>query len=425
MKISRVALAAAAAVAGVPFVGHAGLAPSSAGEPVELTIWNTWSDFHVTSFQAILDAFNELHPDITVVQEPQPFADYEAKVAQAVAQGVGPDMIATFPTVAANYIENEAIVNLSQFIDDPEIGIPDFEENLSPGVYQEITQWDGNVYLLPSLVGGEVFYYNATLFDELGIEVPTTWAELETAARAITAATGKPAFGFDAEIDGFQVLISQNGSDYIDPETLTVQYNNPVAVEQLAWFCGLVDEGVFRLVGEDVYFSNPFGSQAVASYVGAAAGYGFVADAVADSFEFDVAPIPQGGEREYVSSWGGGWVVFSGSDAEELASFEFLKYLSSPEVLADWATKFGGVPAYPAAVEQPVFQEYLATNPAMAAQAEQIDRIGHLPAVPGSAAVRTVVGRAVTSACTGVNSPEEALQIAEEEGNRELELANS
>lgn len=422
MKIPRLALAAAALLAAAPLAGHP--VTASTDEPVTLTLWNTWADHHVTGLQEIIDAFQAEYPHITIEQQPQPLADYEAKVMQAVATGSGPNLTPAFPTVAANYIDDGLIVNFSDYLADPEIGIPDFEASVAPGVYQEITQWGGDVYMIPALAGGEVFYYNATLFDELGLEVPTTWAELETAARAITEATGKPAFGFDAEIDGFQVLISQAGSDYIDAATLTVQYNNPVAVEQLTWFCGLVDEGVFRLVGDDQYFSNPFGSAAVASYIGSAAGYGFVADAVGDAFEFDVAPIPQGGEREYISSWGGGWIAFSGTEAEERAAFQFLAYLTSPPVLADWATKFGGVPAYQAAIDEPLFQEFLAGNPALAAQSAQIDRVGALPAVRGSAAVRTVIGRAVASACTGVSTPEQALQIAEDEGNRELELAN-
>lgn len=422
--ISRVALVAPALAGGL-LVAPVHAAPASTDQQVELTVWNTWADFHVTNFQEILDGFEEAHPHISIEQQPQPLNDFEAKVMQAVANGTGPDLIPTFPTVAANYVGDGLIVDFSEFLDDPEIGIPDFAESVSPGVYEEVTQWGDGMHMFPSLAGGEVLYYNATVFDELGLDVPTTWDELETTARAITEATGKPAFGFDAEIDGFQVLISQAGSGYIDAESMTVQYNNPVAVEQLTWFCGLVDEGVFRLVGEDQYFSNPFGSQAVASYIGSAAGYGFVADAVAESFEFGVAPIPQGGERDYVSSWGGGWIAFSGDDAVERASYEFLTYLNSPEVLADWATKFGGVPAYPAAIAEPTFQEFLAENPAIAAQTEQIDRVGHLPAVPGSAAVRTVIGRAVTSACTGISTADEALELAEQEGNRELELANS
>ena len=433
MKFKPVALTAAT-VAALALTGQAYAAPSPSAalhpastpaEPVELTVWNTWEDFHVEYFQTLLDEFHESHPNITITQQPQPLTDFDSKLRQAVTAGVGPDLVDGFPTEAADYVDAGLLVDLSDYIDDPEIGIPDFEASVAPGVYQEVTQWDGDVYLMPELAGGEVYYYNKTLFDSLGIEVPTTWAELETAARTITASTGKPAFGFDSEIDGFQVLISQQGSGYIDADTMTVEYNNPVAVQQLTWFCGLVDEGVFRLVGEDQYFSNPFGSEAVASYAGSAAGYGFVDQAVAGNFEFGVAPLPQGGEREYISSWGGGWMVFKTDEAKQRAAFEFLKWLQSPEVLARWATEFGGVPAYPAAIAEPVFQDFAAGNPAIQAQTEQINRVGFLPAVKGSAALRTVIGRAVASACTGVSTPEEALQTAEQEGNAELASANS
>ena len=393
-------------------------------EPVELIIWNTWADHHVASFQELLDEFNAAHENITVIQQAQPLTDYEGKLMQAVRQGAGPDLVNTFPTVAANYIDEGMIVNLTPYIDDPEIGIPGFRDSIAEGVYQDITQWDGNVYMIPMFTGGEVFYYNQTLFEELDVEVPTTWAELEETGRIITEATGRPAFGFDNEIDGFQVLIMQNGSGYINPETLTVEYNTETAVEQLEWFCGMIDEGVFRLVGEDVYFSSPFGSQAVASYIGSAAGYGFVQSAVDGQFEFNVAPIPQGGSNEYISNWGGGWIIFTTTEAKQRAAFEFIKFMSSPEVLARWGAAFGGVPAYQAAIDQPVFQEFMATNPAIQAQTEQIHRVGSLSAIPGSAAIRTVIGRAVTSACTGQLTPEEALQRAEEEGNLELQAAN-
>lgn len=412
-------LLAACAPAATPAGGDEAPAGGDAtsAEPVELVIWNTWSDHHVTAFQKILDDFNAAHENITVVQQQQPYTDYEAKLMQAISQGVGPDLIATFPTVAANYIDDGLIVNLSDYIEDGAA----FQASLGEGVYQEITQWGGDVYMIPTLVGGEVFYYNQTLFDELGLSVPTTWAELETAGRAIYEATGKPAFGFDSEIDGFQVLISQQGSGYIDTETMTVQYNNETAVEQLEWFCGLVDEGVLRLVGEDVYFSNPFGSQAVASYVGSAAGYGFVESAVNGQFDFGVTTVPQGGSQKYISSWGGGWVIFKTTDAKQSAAYEFIKYMTSPEVLAYWGINFGGVPAYQAAIERPEFQDFLANNPAIKAQSEQIASVGYLPAVKGSAAIRTVIGRAVSAACTGQMTAAEALQVAEAEGNAELE----
>ena len=394
--------------------------PAQLERPIEIVIWNTWSDFHVEEFQKRLDDFNSKHPDIKVIQQPQPLANYEAKVMQAVREGQGPDIINAFPTLVANFISDGLVVNLSQYIDDPEIGIPGFKESLHAAAYETITQWDGNVYLLPLALYGEVLYYNKTLFENLELETPKTWLELEESARKIFEATGKPAFGFDSEIDGFQVLISQNGSGYLNPETMTVEYNNPIAVEQLAWFCGLVEEGVFRLVGEDVYFSNPFGSQAVASYIGSPAGYGFVDLAVNGQFDFDVAPIPQTGVVDYVSDWGNGYIIFTSDEAHQRAAFEFLKYMQTPEVLASWSSAYGVVPAYQEAIQQPAFQEYLALNAAMKAASEQLHRTGYLPAVPGTAALRSVIGKAVAAVCGNMMSAQEALNMAEQEGNAEL-----
>ena len=389
-------------------------------EVVNLVVWNTWSEFSANAFQEILDDFNATHEYIQVSQQSQPLADYDAKLIQAISQGTGPDLINTYPEQASNFIDEGFLVNLSDYINDPEIGIEGFRESVSDGVYKEITQWNGDVYMMPMLVGGEVFYYNKTLLDNLNLEVPTTWKELEESGRIILAETGKPAFGFDSISDGFQVLISQNGSGYINTDTMTVEYNNPIALEQLTWYCGLVKEGVFRLVGEDMYFSNPFGSQAVASYAGSAAGYSFVKSAVNEQFEFGVAPIPQGGTQEYISAWGQRWIIFKSTDAKQRAAYEFLKYMISPEVLAKWAVGFGGVPAFQAAIDHPVFQEYLANNPAAMAQRLQIQRTGFIPAPKGSAAVKNAIGKAVISACTDLVTPEEALKIAEEEGNTEL-----
>src|SRR5262245_61313259 len=102
MKFKHLALSTAA-LSGGALAGQAYAAPAPAstpGEPVELTVWNTWEDFHVTSFQALLDEFHESHPNITITQQPQPLTDYEAKLRQAVTAGVGPDFVGAFPTQA-------------------------------------------------------------------------------------------------------------------------------------------------------------------------------------------------------------------------------------------------------------------------------------------------------------------------------------
>ena len=77
-------------------------------------------------------------------------------------------------------------------------------------------------------------------------------------------------------------------------------------MEKLNWFADLVKSGDFRLVGEDVFFSGPFGSQAVASYIGSSAGVSYVELAVNDTFEIGCVPIPKHGKcipRRNMRGW--------------------------------------------------------------------------------------------------------------------------
>ena len=46
---------------------------------------------------------------------------------------------------------------------------------------------DGGLYAIPTDTGPLVMYYNAKLFDELGIAVPTTWDEYRAAAETLKA----------------------------------------------------------------------------------------------------------------------------------------------------------------------------------------------------------------------------------------------
>ncbi len=44
---------------------------------------------------------------------------------------------------------------------------------------------DGTVWAVPDLASARAMYYNKDIFDEVGIAVPTTWAELEDDCQAI------------------------------------------------------------------------------------------------------------------------------------------------------------------------------------------------------------------------------------------------
>lgn len=396
--------------------------PATPAEPIEITMWHTLAEHHQASLDKIIEDFNASQNEVKMTAIAQPYQDFWAKVMQAVRNGTGPDMVGAFPTEAANYLADDLLVDFAPFVHDPEIGIPDFKESLSGELYGEITQWDPDkIYLFPAISTSEVLFYNKTMFDELGLEPPKTWIDVENYSKVIREKKGIPGFGTDSAIDTWQGLLKQAGGEYIDPVTKTVMFNSEIGLKQLTWFADNVKAGNFRLVGEDYYFSNPFGSEAVGSYIGSSAGVQYVMDAVGGKFEVGCVPIPQEGTVPYISSWGTGYMAFKSTEEKAQAVYKFLRFFIEPERLAGWAIAFGAIPAYKEARELPVYQEYLKTNIAAKALYEQIDRISFLSSIPGSAAVRTHIDKMIQEAAMGVLEPQAALDAAEAACNADLQ----
>lgn len=386
--------------------------PPEAGDPIEVVLWHTLTDHHQAALDGIIADFNASQSQYVVVAEQQPYAEWDAKLLQAVRTGTGPDFATMFPSDAINYMTDGYLYDMTELVNDPETGIPNLKEQTAPGLYEEITQWgDESVYLIPVLYGSEVLYYNKTMLDELGLSEPKTWTDIETCAKAIYERYGVAGFGTDSITDTFQGLVMQAGSDYIDVESNTIAIDRDIAIEKLNWFANGVKEGYFRLVGEDYYFSNPFGSQAVGMYVGSAAGVDYVYAAIPEGeghFEVACCPIPQEGPNKYISSWGTTYVCFSKEEASARGVLAFLKFLTEKDTLIKWATAFGSAPARKEAIEDPAYQTYADTNIAAKALIAEYDYIGYLPSVPGAATVRTEIDKMVQAVALGLSDAETA-----------------
>ena len=391
--------------------------------PVEIVMWHTLADHHQDALQRIVDAFNAQNPMITVILQSHPRPNFEPRLLQAVRNNVGPDMVSIFANDASNYIAEDRLIDFTPYLNHPVVGVPGFRNTIPPGSYDDITQWGGDrVFMLPVIATGPVLYYNKTLYDSFGLSVPQTWSQLEANSRVIARATGRPAFGADSLQDLYHSLIMQGGSQYINVNTRTVSFDNAIGLEKLTWFANLVQEGVFRLVGEDQFFSNPFGSEAVASYIGSSAGVDFVSGAVDGKFEFGVAPIPVEGPAVWVPTYNMAYAGFTSNPEKEFAVYEFYKYFMRPEVAAQWAIDYAAIPIPTAALNSPAFQAYAANHISVQALAAQAHRIGGLPAIVGSSTVRSEILRMMEVASLGTRTPSQALADAVAASNRELGL---
>ena len=125
-------------------------------EKTKIVYWHAYTDQHEEKFLELAAAFNASQDEYELVAEQQPYSEIDSKTMQAVRNGTGPDLVNMYPSDAVNYLNEGRLVDLSVYINDPEIGIPNFQDNVPAGQYSEITQWGDGIYVFPCTTAGEV-----------------------------------------------------------------------------------------------------------------------------------------------------------------------------------------------------------------------------------------------------------------------------
>ena len=330
----------------------------------------------------------------------------------SVIAGVGPDIIFNYASEAASYVKGGYLADLSQYIYDEEIGIEGFEGSLVDGVMNgEVKAFeDGGIHYLPAYTTGPILFYNKTLFDELKIAVPTTWEEMEAAAKTIKEQKGIAALGCDSLTDLVQMFIMETpGAGYIDVANKAVLFDTPEVRAKIQWLVDMVKNGYFLVKSTGNYFSEDFNAGIVASYIGSSAGYPYITPADG-KFEFAMAPVPA---ATWYPSWNRGPIVFYyKDDARAQAAYEFVKYFISADVNAGWVEAVTALAPYSWTKETHAYKAYVAQDTlaaqALNAVAENLDVAGSLPAVEGANVVRNALKAAIEKAALGDMTVDEA-----------------
>ncbi|MFF6812056.1 extracellular solute-binding protein [Streptomyces sp. NPDC012403] len=134
---------------------------------------------------SVLAAFEKAHEDTDVTVEYIPVETRAQRIKAAFNDpGSAPDLIEYGNTDTAGYVKDGGLADITE-----EFGAWDEAEDTDPTARQSVTV-DGKVYGAPYFVGVRALYYRTDVFDELGLDVPRTQAELISTAKEIH--TAKP-----------------------------------------------------------------------------------------------------------------------------------------------------------------------------------------------------------------------------------------
>lgn len=216
------------------------------------------------------------------------------------------------------------------------------------------TDEDGKVPALPSDLTAVGMFLNKDLWDEAGVEYPTslddnvwTWDEFLDAANSVREATGiRFSLTMDRSSHRLDSFLYQNGSEGLPlNEDLTEYEANEATVDALERFIAMNDDEVMPrsvwLTEEDP--SAMFKTGQVAAYY---SGSWQIADFVANIADFEWVGVPMPAQPDQATNFGAAAqiVVFEGTGQEEQA-LDFVKWLFTPENYAEISRISGFLPA--------------------------------------------------------------------------------
>jgi multiple sugar transport system substrate-binding protein len=338
--------------------------------------------------QLITD-FNAENPNITVEIIQTSATDSNSKIWADLAAGIIPDVIQiTFDSL--DYaVNNYGVQDLNRIV--PKAHLDEHLAGFYPAAL-EVAKLDGHLYGLPYTFSTPVLFYNASIFEEAGLDPdnpPSTWAEVETAGLQIVKKTGKDGFVFGATTayDMFlQGLIRSNGGRALSEDRKTITFGETPSVEAVAMLQSMRQKGAHAamndLQGGEAFMAGNLGMMLTT----AAYQVIMLAAAEAGGWELRTAKMPSFGNKPAVpTNSGSGLLICSKDPAKQLAAWRFIKHVTSDRGYTIITTMMGYPPLRPNVIAD---ERYLKTwaeeNPLVQPNLEQIEIVTPWQSYPGS-----------------------------------------
>lgn len=364
------------------------------GSKVTIKFWHRAGGANQTIFQEWIEEFNQIYPNITVVEE-KAADDYNAladKIALAIPAGNAPHISESYPDHVARY--GKSVLALNNFISNPNIGYSQAEiEDFLSGLWNEGLSYDnaGSMMSMPFTKSSEALFYNKAYFDANGYKLPErgfwTWEEIFDIAEDIKQREPDSyPLGYDSSDNMFITMSEQWKAPYTGYDKngkAEVQFNNNESKDMIKYFKDKIDRGLMitRSLNADAYTSDIMKTgQKLYMFVGSTGGARYSIEgsdtAFANGYRVGVAPVPvKDVEHRKQIQQGPNLNLFKKDNEQEMiAAWLFVKFMLRAENTARFALQSGYAPVRHSAYLTERFVTYengIKDNPATIAEASQ------------------------------------------------------
>ncbi|MBV7331418.1 ABC transporter substrate-binding protein [Chloroflexi bacterium TSY] len=294
-------------------------------QQVTISMW-THDQLYVDFFSDRAAVWEENYPDIEFIYDFQQVPDVFTKVLANLASGEPvPDLIGLEQGAFPRFMKDDIIA--SKFVSLTDL-IGGEREDFVEGRWTPYMH-NGNIYGVESALSATIYYYQPAIFEEYGLEVPTTWDEFLDVGE-ILAQDGVAMLPMTNSSSYVLMFFLQRGGQFFDEQGNFVfgeEPNRTIALEVLQLLRAGLDSGMFHVaLGGDFWGPPLFNAYAEGKLAGAIMP-DWYSEAVLKPQAADmegqwrVAPMPvwSDGKGHTTSVWGGtGFAITSESENPEL-----------------------------------------------------------------------------------------------------------
>jgi multiple sugar transport system substrate-binding protein len=288
--------------------------------------------------------------------------------------------------------------------------------------YAEANQVDGALVALPAFADASLLYYRTDLLEKYDLDVPTTWTELEEAARIILDGEGDPNLqGLSiqgAAIEGavctFLTPYWSLGGTLIDDQG-ALALDRDLATQSFELWLGLIERGIIKdTISETTTDDTPREFQAGDVVFASLWSYGWAQFQGEESEvrgNVGVAPLPavEGGDpAACIGGWQWAVSAFSDNKPEAVA---LVQYLAGPAGARSGAIGSSNLPALLETYDDP---EVIAANPWFENAPAFLEIARLRPVSPRYTEISDVIRINTNAVLAGTISPDAAIDEIEQ-----------
>lgn len=304
----------------------------SSGEETVITLSHWGSETDEKTYRERADLYESTHPGVKIEITYIP-SDYVQKMNVSFAGGTAPDIVVLAEDVHS-FSSRGLLLPLDEYVEESGIDVAARVGQTAKDIYS----YDGHLYGIADRGGSMVLFYNKDMFDEAGLDYPTsdwTWDDMLEAAKALTGGEGEEeTWGFGSETwwPYWMTWVYQAGGRVTD-EAGNLTLNSPESIEGLTFLQELTTVHDVTPTREE--YAN-IGSGATGSTVFAQGRIGMVPNglwffsSLQDvDFNYDVVEL-FGGEQKVTAPFGSAMTISATCEHPDIA-FDVINFMTDVE----------------------------------------------------------------------------------------------